>query len=150
MSKPEIKDAEIVVFRVSQYIGNKTYQIEAAISKDFLDEERKFIDGVLNRWASTMPTAATVPPATGAPAQGTAKPATAAVPAPAGTVAAVKKALGDYVDKLNVVDKGDYIVVSPKEFLGSENFATVASIVRGLGGEYISAGRDSHFRVYKK
>jgi hypothetical protein len=47
-------------------------------------------------------------------------------------------------------DKGDYVMIKPKQFLGSENFAKIASTVRGMGGEYISAGRDSHFRVYKK
>ncbi len=47
-------------------------------------------------------------------------------------------------------DKGDFIMIKPKQFLGSENFAKIASTVRGIGGEYISAGRDSHFRVYKK
>jgi len=46
-------------------------------------------------------------------------------------------------------DKGDYVMIKPKQFLGSENFAKIASTVRGVGGEYISAGRDSHFRVYK-
>lgn len=47
-------------------------------------------------------------------------------------------------------DEGDYLMIKPKKFLGSENFAKIASAVRGMGGEYISAGRDSHFRVYKK
>jgi hypothetical protein len=47
-------------------------------------------------------------------------------------------------------DKGEYIMIKPKQFLGSENFAKIASAVRGMGGEYISAGRDSHFRVYQK
>jgi hypothetical protein len=42
-----------------------------------------------------------------------------------------------------------YIIIKPKQFLGSENFARIASIARELGGEYISAGRDSHFRVAK-
>ena len=51
---------------------------------------------------------------------------------------------------LEFEDKGDYLMVKPKGFLGSENFAKIASAVRGMGGEYISAGRDSHFRVYKK
>jgi hypothetical protein len=51
---------------------------------------------------------------------------------------------------LNFEDKGDYIMVKPRQFLGSENFAKIASAVRGMGGEYISAGRDSHFRVPKK
>jgi len=51
---------------------------------------------------------------------------------------------------LSFQEKGDYIMVKPRQFLGSENFAKVASAVRGLGGEYISAGKDSHFRVPKK
>jgi len=51
---------------------------------------------------------------------------------------------------LSFQEKGDYIIVKPRQFLGSENFAKVASAVRGMGGEYISAGKDSHFRVPKK
>lgn len=56
----------------------------------------------------------------------------------------------DLEHMLTFEDKGEYIMIKPKQFLGSENFAKIASAVRGLGGEYISAGRDSHFRVYKK
>jgi len=52
--------------------------------------------------------------------------------------------------RLGFEDKGDYIIIKPKQFLGSENFAKIASTVRGMGGEYISAGKDSHFRVPKK
>jgi hypothetical protein len=52
--------------------------------------------------------------------------------------------------RLGFEEKGDYIIVKPKQFLGSENFAKIASAVRGMGGEYISAGKDSHFRVPKK
>jgi hypothetical protein len=51
---------------------------------------------------------------------------------------------------LSFEEKSDYIMVKPKQFLGSENFAKIASAVRGMGGEYISAGKDSHFRVPKK
>lgn len=51
---------------------------------------------------------------------------------------------------LSFQDKTDYVMVKPKQFLGSENFAKIASTVRGLGGEYISAGKDSHFRVPKQ
>ena len=47
-------------------------------------------------------------------------------------------------------EESSYIIIKPKQFLGSENFAKIASIARELGGEYISAGRDSHFRVFKK
>jgi hypothetical protein len=52
--------------------------------------------------------------------------------------------------RLSFEEKGDYIIITPKQFLGSENFAKIASAARGMGGEYISAGRDSHFRVPKK
>jgi len=46
-------------------------------------------------------------------------------------------------------EKGDYIIIKPRQYLGSENFAKIASIIRGTGGEYISAGKDSHFRIPK-
>ncbi|MCK4477316.1 hypothetical protein KAU88_02165 [Candidatus Bathyarchaeota archaeon] len=46
-------------------------------------------------------------------------------------------------------DKGDFIKVTPRQFLGSDNFAKIASTIREAGGEYISAGKDSHFRVPK-
>jgi hypothetical protein len=52
--------------------------------------------------------------------------------------------------RLSFEEKGDYIIIKPKQFLGSDNFAKIASAVRGMGGEYISAGKDSHFRVPKK
>lgn len=52
--------------------------------------------------------------------------------------------------RLSFEEKGDYIIIKPKQFLGSENFAKIASAIRGMGGEYISAGKDSHFRVTKK
>lgn len=42
----------------------------------------------------------------------------------------------------------DYIIIKPKQYLGSENFSRVASIVREqFSGEYISHGKESHFRV---
>jgi hypothetical protein len=56
----------------------------------------------------------------------------------------------DLENLLSFEEKSDYIIIKPKQFLGSENFAKIASAVRGMGGEYISAGRDSHFRVPNK
>jgi hypothetical protein len=44
----------------------------------------------------------------------------------------------------------DYVVIKPRQFLGSENFAKIASIVREASGEYISAGKESHFRIPAK
>lgn len=61
------------------------------------------------------------------------------------------KYLADLLTFTEVSDeKGDFVKVKPRQFLGSENFAKIASIVRELGGDYISAGKQSHFRLYKK
>lgn len=56
----------------------------------------------------------------------------------------------DLEDLLNFQEKEDYLMIKPRQFLGSENFAKIASVVRGIGGDYISAGKESHFRVPKK
>lgn len=42
---------------------------------------------------------------------------------------------------------GDKLKISPKSFLGSDNFAKIAAVVRELNGEYVSAGKESHFIV---
>ena len=53
-------------------------------------------------------------------------------------------------DLLAFEEEENYIIVKPRQYLGGENFAKIASIVRGAGGEYISAGKESHFRIPKK
>ncbi len=53
----------------------------------------------------------------------------------------------DLEDMLLFEEKEEYIVVRPRQYLGSDNFAKIASIIRDQGGEYISAGKESHFRV---
>ena len=52
--------------------------------------------------------------------------------------------------KLTFEDKGDYIQIKPKTFLGTDNFKQVADIAKGSGGGYVSAGKESHFCVPKK
>ncbi|MEM3715934.1 MAG: hypothetical protein QW145_02095 [Candidatus Bathyarchaeia archaeon] len=45
----------------------------------------------------------------------------------------------------------DYIIIKPKQYLGPENFARIASIVRDhFGGEYVSHGKNSHFRISRQ
>ncbi|MFQ5999610.1 MAG: hypothetical protein ACE5J6_02410 [Candidatus Bathyarchaeia archaeon] len=53
----------------------------------------------------------------------------------------------DLEEMLTFEETENYIVVKPRRFLGSDNFAKIASIIRGAGGEYISAGKESHFKV---
>jgi len=42
------------------------------------------------------------------------------------------------------------VVIKPKRFLGRENFTRISEIVKQAGGEYVSAGRESHFLVPKR
>ena len=66
-------------------------------------------------------------------------------------IAEVQEAFSeDLRQMLDFRDVGEYIMIAPKRFLGSDNFAKIASTIRELGGEYISAGKDSHFRVPKR
>jgi hypothetical protein len=99
---------------------------------------------------TTSPTAA--PTARPASTPRAAAPASAAPSAAKSqTVEDVRMMFPQDLDSLlSFEDKGEYVMIKPKQFLGSENFAKIASTVRGVGGEYIGAGRDSHFRVYKK
>jgi len=50
---------------------------------------------------------------------------------------------------LNFIDEGDHYKIAPKNYLGSEKFAEIGAVVRGLGGEYVSQGKESHFIVKK-
>jgi hypothetical protein len=63
----------------------------------------------------------------------------------------VKKAFSpELAGMLLFEESGKYVIVKPRRFLGSDNFAKIASVVRELGGEYVSAGRNSHFKIGKK
>lgn len=53
----------------------------------------------------------------------------------------------DLEDMLTFEETGEFIVIKPRQFLGSENFSKIAAVVRQANGEYISAGKQSHFRV---
>jgi hypothetical protein len=56
----------------------------------------------------------------------------------------------DLEEMLEFEEKEEYIIIRPRRYLGSENFAKIASTIRGAGGEYVSAGKESHFRVPKE
>ena len=47
-------------------------------------------------------------------------------------------------------DAGEAILIKPRQYLGTEDFKAISEIVRDqLNGEYISAGKESHFRIPK-
>jgi len=57
---------------------------------------------------------------------------------------------GELVELLSFEDSPEKIIVKPRKFLGSDNFAKIAAVIRDLHGEYVSAGKDSHFVIPKK
>jgi len=62
----------------------------------------------------------------------------------------VKTWLGDDADlfKYSVGgdSEGDYVILRFKEYVGKQTFSRAAKIIREHGGEYISNGKNSHFR----
>ena len=56
----------------------------------------------------------------------------------------------DLAELLYFEDAGDHILVKARKYLGSDVFRQVMDVVKRFGGEYVSAGRDSHFRIRKE
>jgi len=101
------------------------YSVKAAITDDSeLQIVKAQIEGTIDRWLT-----------------GSAKPTSTAQPANI-----FPKTLADM---LTFEENKDWVIVKPKSFLGSENFSRIAAIVRDNKGEYISAGKESHFRLPK-
>lgn len=74
-----------------------------------------------------------------------------AVAESADRLAPVKKAFpADLANLLVFEETKDAVIIKPKEFLGAQNFAKIAAVVRDLHGEYCSRGKQSHFRIAKK
>lgn len=62
----------------------------------------------------------------------------------------LKLDLYSYIEDLNVTEEQEYIVVTPKRYLGRKKFNSIASIIQEMGGHYVSAGKMSRFLVPKK
>lgn len=48
---------------------------------------------------------------------------------------------------LSFEKEADAVIIKPTQFLGSENFAKIADTVKQHGGEWVSAGKNSHFKI---
>jgi hypothetical protein len=59
----------------------------------------------------------------------------------------LKQPFGELADYLTFTIREGKAVLTPRQFLGAENFAKIAKIVREHGGEYISAGKESRFEM---
>jgi len=127
-----------------------------AVLKDIAEDLKKTSDSLKSIAVSQITSKPSIPTASPRTSASSPLPRAPASTAPvsntlkAQSVEDIRMMFPEELDSMLVFeDKGDYVMIKPKQFLGSENFAKIASTVRGVGGEYISAGRDSHFRVYK-
>ena len=59
----------------------------------------------------------------------------------------IKQPFRGFEDLLAFTVSDGKVVVRARQFLGSENFAKIANIVRGLGGTYVSEGKNSRFEL---
>jgi hypothetical protein len=79
-------------------------------------------------------------------------PASPAAPARIGSAEDIQAAFPPELSEMLYFEVADeYVLVKPRQYLGSDNFRQIAAIVRDqLGGEYVSAGKDSHFQIPKR
>ena len=130
--------------RVRKGFIRKGTRVEYMIIADVEDEQDLFaakerLEGIVDGWLSShqeyKASIQTVKPAAK-------KPET--------TVEEVKKKFPENLQGLlKFSDSSEYVIIEPRQFLGAENFAEIARIVREAGGDYVSAGKESHFRVPK-
>ena len=132
------------IYEVEVYIG-KTLKDQTEILAQIRDELVKNTKQVVVKNATITPVE--VPAATPLPP--------AQTPTSSAPDAKLAKILATFPEEIlsliniNSEDNNMFFIIKPKQFLGSENFAKIASAVRGLGGEYVSQGRESHFRISK-
>jgi intein-encoded DNA endonuclease-like protein len=132
--------------RVRKGFIRKGIRVEYTVTADVDDEQDLFaakerLEGIVDGWISSQPefkaAIQTVK------SQSTKKAET--------TVEEVKKKFPENLQSLlKFSDSTEYVIIEPRQFLGTENFAEIARIVRDAGGDYVSAGKESHFRVPKK
>jgi hypothetical protein len=56
----------------------------------------------------------------------------------------------ELADQLIFEEKDEWIIIKPRQYLGTENFTKIASIIKQNDGEYVSAGKESHFHLPKQ
>jgi len=53
----------------------------------------------------------------------------------------------DLANLLTVKVEGNHVVLTPKRYLGAENFAKIMEHIKPYNGTYVSKGKNSHFRI---
>jgi len=144
--KPEVED---VLRRIDELI-----RILRFLSQD-LSELSKNLRELMNIPSIEQPTQPLRPPTSAQQTisfEGLAPPPATPISVGSRTVDDVQKVFPqDLAGMLYFEVTEDYVLVKPRQYLGSDNFRRIAAIIREqLGGEYVSAGKDSHFRIPRR
>jgi hypothetical protein len=118
-----------------------------------IEQESKVVDGGQRLRTITELTPSMKIEATTTPIQPTASQDSAPVPITVNDpkLLKIKEALKEFADSLEIDSNSStmYYIIKIKKYLGTENFAKIASIIRALGGSYTSQGKASHFEISK-
>lgn len=132
--------ADGLIIKLTGYLGSENFAKIAGVVRDTLNGE--YISaGKASHFNVPLPIKDSTPeaPETEAPREVKGKP-----------IEIVKMMFPQDLEKLlKFTEDDEYVLIHPRQYLGSENFAKIASILRDNNGEYISAGKESHFRVKK-
>ncbi len=55
--------------------------------------------------------------------------------------------LDKWIERIEFLHQENFIIVKTKQYLNTDDFEELRGIVKGFGGEYVSAGKDSHFKI---
>ena len=120
------------------------------VSGDLAEVSKSLKAVTTNTASSSVSVSPSRPPVVQSAGQATLSTASSASPQRTYDVTSVKQAFSsELAGMLLFEETGKFVIVKPRRFLGSDNFAKIASVVRELGGEYVSAGRNSHFKIAK-
>jgi len=63
----------------------------------------------------------------------------------------IRQKFEPFKDLVTLDEESDtlFVVIRPRQYLGAENFSKISSVVREIGGTYVSQGKASHFKVPK-
>jgi len=55
--------------------------------------------------------------------------------------------LDKWVERIDFSHQENFIIVKTKQYLNTDDFEELRAIINDFGGEYVSAGKDSHFKI---
>jgi hypothetical protein len=137
----KITEIEVSKGKTVQVSDKEWLKIEYGIKAQIDSEEevsvaKSHIEGLLDGWLTPIEVV---------------KPTQEKLSTPKKTLETISKSFPqDLRDLLTFTENSEAFIIRPRQFLGSENFAKIVTIVKDqLGGQYVSRGKESHFLILK-